>query len=306
MKITVLGCGALGQIWLAALAQQGHDVQGWLRVPKPYSLVNVIDLQGKEINRRFTANDPDFLADSDLLLVTLKAWQVSEAVENLQFILPEDSPVLLLHNGMGTADELKNLRQPLLRGITTHAAKRDGTMIVHVASGITHIGPISSQAQSLSKLADTLHTALPDVAWHDDITAAAWQKLAVNCVINPLTVLHDCTNGELIAHGEEIHTLCDEIARVMTREGLHVSSQGLQEYVLDVIHKTAGNTSSMLQDIRAQRHTEIDYINGYVIRRARTQGLSVPANCRLYEFIKCKEQNYDHVSIRSGLSGSWQ
>ncbi len=49
MKITVLGCGALGQIWLAALARQGHDVQGWLRVPQPYCSANVIELQWSQI-----------------------------------------------------------------------------------------------------------------------------------------------------------------------------------------------------------------------------------------------------------------
>jgi len=306
MKITVLGCGALGQIWLAALEQQGHDVQGWLRVPQPYCSVNVIDLHGSSINKTFIANDPAFLANSDLLLVTLKAWQVSEAVENLQFILPENCPVLLLHNGMGTPDELKNLRQPLLRGVTTHAARHDETVIVHVASGITHIGPISPAAAEMSELAETLHAALPDVAWHNNVTAAAWQKLAANCVINPLTVLHNCTNGELVAYREEIEALSNEVATVMEREGQHISREWLIYYVMDVIRNTAGNTSSMLQDIRAQRRTEIDYINGYVVRRARAQGLAVPENSRLYEFIKRKEQDYDHEPIGTGLPGTWK
>lgn len=306
MKITVLGCGALGQIWLAALEQQGHEVQGWLRVPQPYCSVNVIDLQGSTLNRTFIANDPAFLAQSDLLLVTLKAWQVSEAVKNLQFILPENCPILLLHNGMGTVDELKSLRQPLLRGVTTHAAKHDGTVIVHVAAGITHIGPISAAATAMSELAETLHAALPDVAWHNNVASAAWQKLAVNCVINPLTVFYNCTNGELAEHPDVVEALSNEVAEVMEREGQHISREWLIDYVMDVIRSTAGNTSSMLQDIRAQRRTEVDYINGYVIRRARAQGLMTPENNRLYEFIKRKEQEYDRERISAGLPGTWQ
>lgn len=306
MKITVLGCGALGQIWLAALEQQGHEVQGWLRVPQPYCSVNVIDLHGAEINKTLIANDPTFLAKTDLLLVTLKAWQVSEAVKNLQFILPEHCPVLLLHNGMGTLDELTTLRQPLLRGVTTHAARHDGTVIVHVAAGITHVGPISPAAAAMSDLAETLHAALPDVAWHNNVASAAWQKLAVNCVINPLTVFYNCTNGELAEHREEIDVLSNEVAAVMEREGQHISREWLIDYVMDVIRSTAGNTSSMLQDIRAQRRTEIDYINGYVIRRARAQGLSTPENNRLFEFIKRKEQDYDRERIGAGLPGTWE
>ncbi|MTD27120.1 2-dehydropantoate 2-reductase [Erwinia sorbitola] len=306
MKITVLGCGALGQIWLAALEQQGHEVQGWLRVPQPYCSVNVIGLNGETLNKTFIANDPAFLGDSELLIVTLKAWQVSEAVKNMQSVLPAHCPVLLLHNGMGTLDELQGLPQPLLRGVTTHAARRDGTVIVHVASGITHIGPVSAAGEDMSELAEILHRALPDVAWHNNVASAAWQKLAVNCVINPLSVFYNCTNGELAEHRQEIEALSNEVAAVMEREGQHTSREWLIDYVLEVIRSTAGNTSSMLQDIRAQRRTEIDYINGYVIRRGRAQGISSPENSRLYEFIKRKEQDYDRESIGSGLPGTWE
>ena len=124
MKITVLGCGALGQLWLTALCKHGHEVQGWLRVPQPYCSVNLIGEDGSIFNESLTANDPDFLAQSDLLLVTLKAWQVSDAVKTLAAQLPPTSPILLLHNGMGTLDELKNVPQPLLMATTTHAARR--------------------------------------------------------------------------------------------------------------------------------------------------------------------------------------
>lgn len=306
MKITVLGCGALGQIWLAALEAQGHEVQGWLRVPQPYCSVNVIDLSGTVINKTCIANDPKFLAESDLLLVTLKAWQVSEAVRNLQGMMRDECPVLLLHNGMGTLDELKSLPQPFLRGITTHAAKRDDTVIVHVAAGITHIGPTSPAAAALSDFAEVLQHALPDVAWHNNVASAAWQKLAVNCVINPLTVLYDCPNGELLNHLPEVTALCSELAVVMEREGQHTSLEALLDYVLDVINSTAANTSSMLQDIRSERRTEIDYITGYVIRRARAQGLATPENSRLYEMIKRKEQDYERERIGTGLPGTWQ
>ncbi|MDE5426061.1 2-dehydropantoate 2-reductase N-terminal domain-containing protein, partial [Raoultella ornithinolytica] len=123
MKVTVLGCGALGQLWLTALCKHGHDVQGWLRVPQPFCSVNLIETDGTIFNESLTANDPDFLASSDLLLVTLKAWQVSTAVKNLAHTLPAASPILLIHNGMGTIDELKGVQQPLLQGSTTQAAR---------------------------------------------------------------------------------------------------------------------------------------------------------------------------------------
>ncbi|OSM98055.1 MULTISPECIES: 2-dehydropantoate 2-reductase [Lonsdalea] len=302
MKITVLGCGAIGQLWLAALHQQGHDVQGWLRIPRPYCPVNVIALNGEHHNLNLTANDPDHLALSELLLVTLKAWQVSDAVCAL---LPRLSPkctILLLHNGMGTLEELPKLTQPVLAGITTHAARRDRTVVTHVAAGTTRIGSVNG-IEDLSPLADLLHHALPDVAWYNNITATCWLKLAANCVINPLTALYLCTNGELASRPQELTSLCQEIAQVMDREGLHTSTESLLLYINQIIHNTAANTSSMLQDLLAQRHTEIDYITGYLLKRGRAHGLTLPENRRLFEQIKQKESEYERIG--TGLPGPW-
>lgn len=295
MKVTVLGCGALGQLWLTALCKHGHEVQGWLRVPQPFCSVNLVESDGSIFNESLTANDPDFLASSDLLLVTLKAWQVSTAVKNLAERLPASSPILLIHNGMGTVDELKGVTQPLLLASTTQAARRDGNVIVHVANGTTHIGPAKGYPQDYSTLADTLQNVLPDVAWHNNIQPALWSKLAVNCVINPLTALRNCKNGDLRDAAAEVETICREVAAVMEREGIHTSPENLLFYVHQVIESTAENISSMLQDIRAQRHTEIDYITGFLLKRARAHGLAVPENARMFELVKRKENEYERV-----------
>ena len=84
-------------------------------------------------NESLTANDPDFLASSELLIVTLKARQVSNAVKHLAGILPDTTPIVLVHNGMGTVEELRGVKQPLLLASTTQAARRDGNVIIHVA-----------------------------------------------------------------------------------------------------------------------------------------------------------------------------
>lgn len=303
MKITVLGCGALGQLWLTALYKQGHEVQGWLRVPQPYCSVNLIDTDGSVFNQTLIANDPTFLQHSDLLIVTLKAWQVFSAIKNLKSSLSPDCPVLLLHNGMGTVSELVDLPNPLLLGVTTHAARRDGNMIIHVASGTTHLGPGNQAGKAFSELAERLHLVLPDIAWHDDITSAVWQKLAVNCVINPLTAIYNCPNGALILHHEQVATVCQEVAQVMGREGYHTTAESLLCYVEQIIESTGQNISSMLQDVRLQRHTEIDYITGYLLQRARAHGITVPENRRLYEMIKQKESEYERIS--ADLPGTW-
>lgn len=303
MRITVLGCGALGQLWLTALCKHGHDVQGWLRISQPFCSVNLVEEDGTIFNESLTANDPDFLARSDLLLVTLKAWQVSDAVKGLAAILPPTTPILLIHNGMGTVEELKSLPNPLLMGTTTHAARRDGNVIMHVANGTTHIGPARPQEGEFSFLADILQTVLPDVAWHNNIRPSLWRKLAVNCVINPLTALHDCKNGDLRAYPEEVAKITHEVAAVIEREGHHISADDLLSYVNQIIENTAENISSMLQDVRAMRHTECDYITGYLLRRARAHGIAVPENARLFDMIKRKESEYERIG--SDMSRPW-
>ncbi|MFC0226788.1 2-dehydropantoate 2-reductase [Serratia aquatilis] len=303
MKITILGCGALGQLWLSRLYQQGHDVQGWLRVPQPFCAVNVIEPDGTTFNRNLPTNDPEHLLQSELLLVTLKAWQISGAVTPL---LPKLNPrcaILLLHNGMGAQNELPPHNQPILHGTTTHAARHEGNAIVHVANGITHIGPTTPQATHLSHLAEILHQALPDVAWHNHIAATNWRKLAVSCAINPLTVMYNCRNGDLQRYPEQIERICREVISVMEMEGYHTSCEGLIFYVMQVIQSTADNISSMLQDIRAQRHTEIDYITGYLLRRGRSHGLTLTENTHLFEMVKQKENEYERFG--TGLPGTW-
>jgi 2-dehydropantoate 2-reductase len=288
---------------MTALHKKGFEVQGWLRVPQPYCSVNLVELDGTIFNHSLIANDPDFLAQSDLLLVTLKAWQVSDAVRSLAVHLPVTTPILLIHNGMGTLQELNDLKQPILLGATTQAARRDGSVIIHVANGTTHIGPAKHYDEDYSALAETLQNVLPDVAWHDSIHSAMWRKLAVNCVINPLTALMNCPNGDLRYHQEQIAHICEEVAMTMTREGFHTSPESLLLYVNQVIDLTAENISSMLQDIRALRHTEIDYITGFLLKRARAHGIPVPENTRLYEQVKRKESEYERVS--TDLPRSW-
>ena len=104
-------------------------------------------------------------------------------------------------------------------------------------------------------------------------------------------------------HPQEIATLCAEVASVIEREGLHTSAEDLRYYVEQVIDSTAENISSMLQDIHALRHTEIDYITGYLLKRARAHGIAVPENARLFEMVKRKESEYERSS--TGMSRPW-
>ncbi|MGU0015296.1 2-dehydropantoate 2-reductase N-terminal domain-containing protein [Escherichia coli] len=115
--------------------------------------MNLVETDGSIFNESLTANNPDFLATSDLLSGDAESMAGFRCRESLASTLPVATPILLIHNGMGTIEELQNIQQPLLMGTTTHAARRDGNVIIHVANGITHIGPARQQDGDYSYLA---------------------------------------------------------------------------------------------------------------------------------------------------------
>jgi 2-dehydropantoate 2-reductase len=132
-----------------------------------------------------------------------------------------------------------------------------------------------------------------------ELLAAQLKKLAVNAVINPLTVIFDCLNGELFksdAKDRLIRALIEEISAVfvaLLRSENESTDARLEEFsseelyivVRDIGAKTALNISSMRQDYIHRRATEINYINGYILRRGKALGISCPINAKLVDLV---------------------
>lgn len=289
MQVTLLGCGALGHLWLAALYEQGHHCQAWLKTPKSDYQFRLTSTQGVTTDYPMRSNNLPLLQQSELLLVTLKAWQITTALVPLLPQLSVNCKIVLMHNGLGVVDTLPIIRQPLLQAITTHAAYRQHDHTSHKAWGATQLGPLNPAATAHHALADILHQALPDVQWQEEISQFAWRKLAVNSVINPLTVKYQCLNGQLVNYPREIEALTQELAWLFDHEGMTDNSQQLLSIIWHVIQSTASNTSSMLQDVQNRRLTEIDYVTGFLLKRAERHQLALPQHTALYHCIKKKE-----------------
>ncbi|MGU0162048.1 2-dehydropantoate 2-reductase N-terminal domain-containing protein [Escherichia coli] len=111
--------------------------------------------------------------------MTLKAWQVSDAVKSLASTLPVTTPILLIHNGMGTIEELQNIQQPLLMGTATHAARRRTAMLLFMWRTVSRILVRHGNRTGLQLSGGYLQTVLPDVALHNDVrraVGASWQS----------------------------------------------------------------------------------------------------------------------------------
>ena len=143
----------------------------------------------------------------------------------------------------------------------------------------------SALKQSIEPILSEL---LPPSHWHQDISLALWKKLAINSVINPLTAIHNLKNGALADRefSGSISNICNEIANIMKALNYPMTSNELIESVQQVITATANNYSSMHQDIKFKRQTEIEFINGYVTSKASELNIKVPHNQRFLEQIR--------------------
>lgn len=295
MNIVIVGPGAIGSLWAYKLHQAGHKVSLWGTKQNQQWMLAADD--SPEI--LFSYNQPQTLINADLLLITVKAWQVETAITPLLPHVNKDAILLFMHNGMGAADNIAELisEYPVVIATTTHGAlKVDAHHVKHTGIGQTQLGAFNEKGSQCTFLVDVLNHALPTVSWNPNIQLALWNKLAINCAINPLTAIHQCLNGALAEEKfrPTLDAVIDELVSVMQAEKIPVDRNQLTTTIDNVIRATAANKSSMHQDIFYRRQTEIDFITGYLVRKAQQHGIEVPANSELYKQIQILEKYGKH------------
>ncbi|MDE1331021.1 2-dehydropantoate 2-reductase [Vibrio aestuarianus] len=294
MNIVVLGPGAIGLLWATQLHQAGHNVSLWGRAP--HQLLSITQDNSPAVH--FPYCDSNALQQADLLLITVKAWQVEQALLPLLTQLNRDTILLFMHNGMGAVDGIADLVSefPLLLATTTHGAlKASVNQVLHTGKGVTQLGAYNAKGEQCQFLVDVLAHALPEVVWNNTIEEALWYKLAINCAINPLTALEQCRNGDLANQHfqQQLENIVAEVASVMNAEGFAVTPSSLLTKVKQVIQATAKNHSSMHQDIFYRRKTEIDFITGYLLKKAKKHQLTTAENSKLYHAIQQIEHSWE-------------
>ncbi len=285
----VLGAGAIGGLWALRLAAAGHPVTLLGRQAAPTRRL-VLEDGNHSLSHDFPCLDHRRaqLPAAERLLVATKAGATADALAPLLPALPATLPLVLLQNGMGQEAALLAARPDLvlLPAITTAGVFcRDADTRVLAGAGQTRIGALDAAQQPLADtIAREWQAAGLATSAVTDIAAQRWQKLAVNCAINPLTVRFRCRNGALLDNPEALalmEAVCAEVAAVMQAEGLAASGDALFASAQAVAAATAANTSSMLADAEAGRATEIDFLNGHVLRCAARHGIACPVNAAL-------------------------
>lgn len=293
----ILGLGSVGGLFACRMVAAGIPV---VACPSP-SLANAtVARLTLEENGHFTDFDIPLSHNGPIeqLLLTTKAQQSEHALRALHDRLTPEATVVVLQNGLGVHEWLIT-RYPgihVIAATTTEGANRPTSHhIRHAGHGTTWLGPWRAEDASAADAVFAQWSALAlDMQFDPDIAQRLWEKLVMNCAINPLTALLDCRNGELEHHAETRHfmqAIVNEVAAVMCALGRPADAAALYEKVLAVARRTGANVSSMLQDHRAGRDTEIDFINGYVARTARTLNVETPVNAWLGKQVQEKNSH---------------
>lgn len=290
MKVAVVGPGALGCLFAARLVQGGikthlidYDPRRAERLAK--SGVTV-EANGETVTAQPSVSTriPN---GQDLVIVLTKSHSTAELK------LPPDTPVLTLQNGLGNVEALCAIAgsSRVLAGSTAEAATLLGEGHTrHVASGITRLGSWTSCPTTTAR--DALAAAGFELEITESPGQLLWEKLAISAAINPLTAILNVPNGQLLINKETRQLMRDlvvEAVKVAATEGYRFE-QSLVEIAEAVCEATSENISSMLQDIRAGKRTEIEAISGEVLRRAQIASLPTPRTRVIYQLVRGLER----------------
>ncbi len=285
----VLGAGSLGGLWATRLFRAGLPVRLILRNLQrldDYHNAGGLTLieDGRSRLYPVPAELPNETTPIKRLLVTCKAYDAEAAVAEIAPRLVAGAEILLLQNGLGSQQAIAE-RWPDSRCIfvsgTEGAYRQDGFSIVHAGLGQNWLGgPLNHQPPPW--LAELEKAAIPH-DWTGDIMSKLWRKLALNCAINPPSVLFDCRNGALLAHRKLLSSLCEELSDVLTACDQPHAALNLEDEVLRVVEATANNYSSMHQDVRHGRRTEVSFLLGQACRAAQQHGVAAPRLSALLE-----------------------
>jgi 2-dehydropantoate 2-reductase len=306
-RVAIVGPGALGCLLASALSR---IIPGEIRVLDHDSQrAALLQHSGLTLERggrrehfsiRATA-DPRQIGPVDLVLLCVKSPPLGQTLPFLSPLLTENTLLLAWQNGIGHLPLLREARLPgaVALAVTSLGAHLVGPGQVRFGGeGATSLGFLEeapAEARlALQEAAKLFRLAGLEVRIEADILVQVWNKLLVNVGINALTAIHNCENGALLGNGEALELMRAavlEAASVARAKGIVIAPEPVARTIA-VCQATAANISSMLQDVRANRQTEIEAINGAVLAEARRLGLSAPVNAALCAAVKGLEKSY--------------
>lgn len=302
MRTLVIGCGSMGLLYAAYLAKAGYDVTVACRTLEQADSINsegiIVEHEGKIEVAKVSATVSNAVqrGQYDIVIVAVKAYHVPQVADVVVNAIPRqrDSLIVSVQNGLGSLEflEQKFGKHTVAAAVTYYGAYRLGlNRIVFVGGSGIKLGQRDTQSHLLEVFASMLRDGGLNVEIVKDVDAWRWDKLIVNAAINPTTALLGVPNGYLLRSPHivpVIECVVGEAVNVAERLKIKLPRDPFKA-VWETIEATRANKSSMLQDIESRRKTEIEYINGMIVKKGIEVGVPVPCNYMLYNLIKSLE-----------------
>jgi 2-dehydropantoate 2-reductase len=309
VRIAVLGGGgAMGGIFGAKLNAAGHDVT---LIDVNPDAIRVINNDGLKIDAKDGSSTvyrvkasaaPKEVGQVDLIMNFVKCYHTDAAVMAAKPMIGKDTAVLTLQNGWGNAPKIASLvgDDRVLVGLTYHS----GTLLApghvkHPGMGMTFVGEPNGGASARVKLvAEALRSAGFEVTESPAILTEVWKKLCLNiCTLPTSALLRFFANELVVFEGvkNEMAALLKEAVAVAHAQGIQIDYDERWHAITSLLEKAIGGKASMLQDVEANRRTEIDVINGAIVDAGLKNGVTTPHNQAMVWLVKSLEQKYLNV-----------
>ena len=339
-RIYILGTGSIGGLVAHSLASLPHPppitlllhskkrLSDWYEQGQSVKLITHGLLDTKigfdaESIRRPAATTDSPSSEAEIihnLIISVKAFQTVDALKRVAHRLRRESSIVFFQNGMGIIEEVNDLvfpdpaqRPQYMLGVISHGVYRENPFtIVHAGAGTIALAIIPRNVEEIKPIFAPSAFYLLRTLTRSPVLAAVGfpptdffqlqlEKLAVNAIINPLTALFDCLNGDLLHRpsiSRIIRLLLAEISLVIKSlpelQGVpnvttRFDIKRLEVLVISTAGKTAANRSSTLQDMERGNRTEIEYITGYIVRRGEEVGIQCVMNFMIKHMVLAKQ-----------------
>jgi 2-dehydropantoate 2-reductase len=304
VRVCVVGCGAVGSLFAANLAQL-DDVEVWA-----YDLarehVDAINRDGLRLSgagdivgRPHATSDAKELPACDFGIVATKAMHTSSAIAATAAAFG-DGCVATVQNGLGNEEAIAEHAERVIRGTTFPAGKLlEPGHVQWDVKGDTTFGPFEARPAptgEIERLADACTRAGMPTNAVADARGPQWRKVIFNAATNPIGALTGLTHGRVCedpALRRLVSGLVDEGKAVAAAQGIELDAD--PEELIDHAAKPEvayDHKASMLQDVEAHRTTEIDYLNGGIVRFGGEHGVGTPLNAAIWALVKGVERSW--------------
>lgn len=290
-RVAIVGAGAMGSVYGALLQEGGLDVS--MVDVSPALLDAARRQQGIQVERDgqtrlvplAVTDDPASVGVVDVVLFFVKCYHTAAAAEAARPMVGEHTVVASLQNGWGNGDVLVAAFDParVAVGVSYHSATvREPGLVSHTAAGATMVGPYQPAAADAARRFGAVLTAAGlEVSVTDTVLDEIWKKLTLNTATLPTSALTGYTAGALGKDADAlalVDGLATETVAVARALGRDVDLAERLAAIRGALDRAGDGKASMLQDVEGGRRTEVDVVNGAVVREAARFDIDVPLN----------------------------